>query len=69
MRFLYFKGVKCVSNRSMFHRFFQFYGGDQLDNNFSFRIRYKFLSNETAKSRYRRNKYYSFPLATPLKLG
>ena len=31
-------------------RFFQFYG-EQLENNFSFRMRYKFLANETAKSR------------------
>ena len=32
-------------------RFYHFYGNQQLDDNFSFTMRYKFLSNETAAAR------------------
>ena len=33
-------------------RFYHFYGNQQLDDNFSFAMRYKFLSNKTAAARY-----------------
>ena len=33
-------------------RFYHFYGNQQLDDNFSFTMRYKFLSNQTAAARY-----------------